>query len=162
MAAMRLRGVEASRFAPVWWCLAAGLFFLGVNKQLNLQTLLIVLGRRVAVAGHWYARRRQAQMIFILGLGLAVTVFLVCFIKLFSEFALAYSWAAAGIITLVLFVLLRAATINHADSAIGMNLHDDQWAWVLEIMGSVAIATAALRTRNTGISPGKNRKNAPR
>ena len=41
------------------------LLFLGINKQLDLQTLLNDMGRRMAKANGWYSIRRFYQVIFI-------------------------------------------------------------------------------------------------
>lgn len=60
----RPEGGEEGRFSVLWWLLASGLLVLGINKQLNLQTLFIVLGRRAAFAGGWYGQRRLVQATF--------------------------------------------------------------------------------------------------
>jgi hypothetical protein len=42
------------------------LFLLGVNKQLDLQTLLGDVGRSVSTAQGWYDKRRAVQAVFVL------------------------------------------------------------------------------------------------
>src|ERR1035441_4896711 len=69
--ARRKMGTEERRASAIWWLLALALLLLGINKQLNLQTLLIVLGRRAALAGGWYRQRRLAQLIFSVGFAVA-------------------------------------------------------------------------------------------
>jgi uncharacterized membrane protein YbjE (DUF340 family) len=56
---------RAGKLDP-WWALAAALLFLGINKLLALQTVLINLGRAVARAQGWYEYRhvRVAQAVF--------------------------------------------------------------------------------------------------
>ena len=52
--------------SPVFWLtLALLLLFLGINKQLDLQTLLNDIGRRKARAEGWYGNRRYYQTMFI-------------------------------------------------------------------------------------------------
>ena len=92
--------------------MAVVLLFLGVNKQLNLQTLMIVLGRRAALAGGWFQSRRFVQAIFcavflLLGLG-----FLWFFAARAKRFIGNNRLAFAGVIVLITFVVLRASTIN--------------------------------------------------
>ncbi|MGO8697127.1 MAG: hypothetical protein ACLQVY_05350 [Limisphaerales bacterium] len=130
---------------PIWSLFAALLVFLGVNKQLNLQTLLLVLGRRAASAGGWYERRRLAQAVFSMAFALAggAAVFLLASRAkaFFGENPLAWR----GLTILTVFVLLRAATINHVDEWLGVNLYDDKWCWVLEICGSFLLGLSAFR-----------------
>src|SRR5262249_12890745 len=61
----------------VWWALAAGLTFLAINKQLNFQTLLIVVMRRAAASEGWWGHRRTVQLafsvVFGFSLGLVLT-----------------------------------------------------------------------------------------
>src|ERR1041385_1829152 len=68
-AGMRARqlGVKGRDDSPeVWFVFAAVLFFLGINKQLDLQTLLIQAGREVALAESWYQFRRPVQLVFVM------------------------------------------------------------------------------------------------
>jgi hypothetical protein len=130
--------------SKIWWLMAAVLFFLGVNKQLNLQTLMIVLGRQAALAGGWYGNRRFVQGIFCIvfaALGLCLLGFFATQARRFIERNLL---AFAGIIVLTLFVLLRASTINHADTYFGLSLKAEHWGWLLELTGSALIIKAAV------------------
>src|SRR5262245_63104416 len=54
-----------------WWGLAAALALLGVNKQLDLQTLLMQVSRDLARAQGWYDRRQAYQRLFIGGVAVA-------------------------------------------------------------------------------------------
>jgi hypothetical protein len=139
--------LKTGKLAPgesgMWWLLAVVLLFLGINKQLSLQTFMIVMGRRAAYAGGWYERRRFVQAVFcaaftLLGLGLfwAVAAHARRFI---GKNRLAF----AGVNVLLFFVMLRAATINHADELFGVYLKDEYWAWILELCGSLLIILSA-------------------
>ena len=130
----------------IWWALAALLVFLGINKRLNLQPFLIVMGRRAAVAGGWYEHRRLAQAVFsaVFVLAASVAVFLLGWQvhAFFTEHPLAWR----GLIVLVVFVLIRASTINHIDEGLGVNLYDNQWCWLLEICGSFLLGLSAFHS----------------
>jgi hypothetical protein len=129
----------------IWWSLALMLFFLGVNKQLNLQTLLIVVLRHVSVAGGWSGRRRTVQLVFSLVFGLGLGLLLIGLAFRYREFFRKNRHALWGLIVLGVFVALRAATINHVDEFLRVNLRDENWAWALEILGSVLIGIGAVQ-----------------
>jgi hypothetical protein len=128
---------------PIWSLLAAMLFFLGVNKQLDLQTLLIVLGRRAAAGGGWYDHRRLVQAAFSAGFVLAAGVAVFALASRARAFFSENPFAWRGLIILAVFVSLRASTINHVDEWFKVDLYDDKWSWVLEICGSFLLALSA-------------------
>jgi hypothetical protein len=139
---------EEKRGATVWWLLASGLLFLGINKQLNLQTLLIVLVRQAALAGGWYAQRRLTQRVFSALLTLAGLTALWILRARFRPFFAANPRVFAGMLIMVLFVLVRTASINHIFARPGRPEDDEQenkWTWVLEIGGSACLGWAAIR-----------------
>jgi hypothetical protein len=54
-----------ARRAALWLLLFAIMFALGINKQLDLQTLFTEIGRSVSRSGGWYEERRAVQGLFI-------------------------------------------------------------------------------------------------
>lgn len=140
--------LRAGRIDPegsrIWWFMSAVLLFLGINKQLNLQTLMIIMGRRAAYAGGWYQRRRLVQAIFSVIFALLGISFLAYFSARGKRFIEKHRPAFAGVIVLLFFVVLRASTINHAHKLIGVELRDEQWGWMLEICGSFLILCSAI------------------
>ena len=134
---------SVSAGSKIWWLLAVVLLFLGINKQLNLQTLMIVMGRRAAFAGGWYGHRRFVQAVF----SAAFALIGLCLLRFFASYAKRFigknRLAFAGVIVLLFFVVLRASTINHANELFGANLKDESWAWMLELCGSILIALSA-------------------
>ncbi len=100
---------------PFWRCASYALIALGINKQLDLQTLLLAVGRYTAHVCGWYGSRRPAELAF-----LAVVL-----IAGFSMFA-AVVWhsrgrqlrwlALAGFTLIGLFVAARAGRILHFDA----------------------------------------------
>ena len=101
--------------AGFWYGLALFLLLLGINKQLDLQTLFTQTIKDNALAHGWYAHRRPVQIIFIMSLGLSF------FIALTSlQLFLTNSWqrhrlAWLSIMLLCTFILMRASSFHHFD-----------------------------------------------
>jgi len=131
------------RVQVFWYILAVVLVLLGVNKQLNLQSLLTVVGRNVAKAGGWYARRREVQEDFLIGLAVAGAATLAFFGWLIRRAFLRQVFALAGVLTLVCFVVLRAASIEHVDQMLGLDMGGVQVHFLLEFGGILIIAMTA-------------------
>jgi hypothetical protein len=142
-------GPEDKSDSAMWRWLALGLLFLGINKQLNLQTLLIVLGRRAMLAAGWEKEGGLAQMIFSAALTLAGLALIWRLRIRFRRFFGVNRWVFAGLVVLLLFVLIRAASINHVLKRLGLERSDGEgvkiWTWILEIGGSACLAFAAIR-----------------
>jgi len=130
-----------------WWILAVILFFLGVNKLLNLQTALINLGRAAARAQCWYRYQRVAQVVFAVLFALALMAVFAAFLKKWGWFVKGRPLVLAGVLLLLLFVVVRASTFNHVDELLHLNLYDDYWGWILELGGIACIAWSAAHVK---------------
>ncbi len=127
-----------------WIALCALLIALGVNKQLDLQSLLTAIGRCSAQAGGWYAERRQAQALFIaglLGVCLAVAAALVILLR---DTLRRQAPALVGVALLLSFVMVRAVGFHHVDAFISWRIGGWRMNWVLEIGGIALVAAGAL------------------
>jgi hypothetical protein len=134
---------EARLLARFWWALACALLALGINKQLDLQTLFTQVLRDLAQAQGWYERRRPYQVAFIAAIAVVGSL---------GTALLAYSlrrvvrrvWLAVlGVGLLVSFVMIRAASIHQIDvllkqGAVRLN-------WILELGSVSLIGLSALR-----------------
>src|SRR5205814_3771741 len=95
------------KLVPQFWFVLAGLmFFLGWNKQLDLQTLFTQIGRDAAKSEGWYQNRRPVQAMFVvifalLGAG-AVGMGIYWMRDVWKRYRLAYT----GIIYLGVFVVI--------------------------------------------------------
>lgn len=123
--------------------MTVGFAFLGVNKQLDLQTLFTAAIRCVSEANGWYAERRQFQELFIIAavaggslLLLSVPLYLRRTIRLVAP-------AVVGLVLVATFVVLRAASFNHEDELIGLTLPGAGKADVLELSGIALVALNA-------------------
>ncbi len=138
------RGATAEpRLAFAWGCFAVLMLALGINKQLDLQTLLTVVGRRVAQRDGWYERRQVVQRLFIHGLlGLASASLLAGF--WFMRKHLRELWLAGfGAIFIATFVLIRAASFHHVDILLDRTYLGARVNWILELGGIACVAAGA-------------------
>ena len=133
------------RLAYFWLLLAVLLLALGVNKQLDLQTLFGRTMRDLAHAQGWYGDRRRFQRAF---------VSVASVVSLAGLSALAVGlwpmrrrvWLALfGLATLLVFVLLRAALFQHVGPA-WVTRSEPLHTW-LELFGVGVLGWAASRAR---------------
>ena len=94
----------------VWRAISIAFFFLGINKQLDLQTAMTELGRIVAFAGGWYEQRQTVQVYFIIGVaGICAAATLI--LLFWTRKSPIQTWLALVGSTFVLgYVLIRAAS----------------------------------------------------
>jgi len=126
-----------------WWVLAALLAILGLNKWLDAQTLLIRFGRAAAQAQGWsqYDRTVQALCVVLFTI-LASAGIILCLVK-WRWFLRERPLVCIGMVLLFLFLILRDASINHVDERLHLNLHDDSWGWILELLATACFAWSA-------------------
>jgi len=88
---------------------------LGINKQLDLQTLLASLGREIAQANGLYESRREIQLIFVILFALFCFSSLVVLSWWLRDCWGWYLIPLLGVALLVSFVVIRAASFQHVD-----------------------------------------------
>jgi len=130
----------------VWRGLLAGLIFLGINKQLDLQSALSELGRLIAHQQGWYDNRRQVQQAFIAGTGIMGLTTLTALVFLAWGSRGATLSALAGGFALLVFVMVRAASFHHIDQLLNLDLAGLKYNWIIE-MGALAWILASTRNR---------------
>jgi ABC-type Mn2+/Zn2+ transport system permease subunit len=118
-------------------------FFLGINKQLDLQSAMTELGRIVAFAGGWYEQRRTVQVYFVIGVA-AACVAGTLILLFWTRKSPIQTWLALGGSTFVLgYVLIRAASFYHIDHFIGGRVLGLKWNWILEMTGIAIVLLAS-------------------
>ena len=139
------RGQSSKRqLLPTFWFVLCGMMvFLGFNKQLDLQTCFTQVGRDLARSEGWYQERRVVQLLFVV------------FMLLLGMATVAASWwyihsawrryriAFLGIIYLVVFVIIRAASFHHVDIFLKSSFAGLAFNHILEVSGIVFIAYSA-------------------
>jgi len=134
----------AARERVVWWLLAALLAALGINKELDFQTLVFDLGRRLSRIEGWYEERRAVQAAFSLALALGMLGAAWVGRRDLRAFARHNRTVIAGLSLLCMFVLFRAASADHL-WRLGHDEYDDKsWSWVLEVSGLALVLHGAL------------------
>lgn len=132
----------------LWTIFSIGLICLGVNKQLDLQTALTEIGRWLAHTGGWYESRRAVQFGFIAVTGLVSLAAFAVLVRHALRLSPATRVATFGVIFVLTFVAIRAASFHHVDQLIGSTLAGLRWNWILEMGGlGVIILGSTLRRR---------------
>lgn len=132
--------------SAIWLLLGALLLALGVNKQLDLQSLLTELGRIAAHEQGWYERRRLVQGFFILAVLLGGVVSLGFLHTIMKGLDGAFRLATLGASTLCAFVVIRAASFHGVDELIDVSILGLRLNWILEL-GGISMITVAARRR---------------
>jgi hypothetical protein len=134
-----------SRPSRFWLALAILMVALGINKQLDLQSLATQIGRDVIRAWGLYSERRELQSGFIVAVALMCAGALVAFLWA-ARRTLKMRWPAiAGMLFILGFVVIRAASFHHVDAFLAARLGGLRWNWILELGGIAVVALAALR-----------------
>jgi hypothetical protein len=138
----RHRGGRTFRFWSVIFFL---MILLGINKQLDLQSLFTEVGRQIAIAQGWMVRRRVVQFWFIVAFGTAAIAgalsFAILMRRLFRRFRLAFM----GLFFLTAFIVIRAVSFHHVDMMLRYRFFGARMNWVLELTGIYLIAIAGYK-----------------
>lgn len=137
-------GPGAGRERLFWGCVCVLMAFLSVNKELDLQTLMTVIGRCHAKITGWYDGRQTIQRGFIRALALAALL-----VALGSAWFLRASLrrnilAVLGLAFVLGFVVIRAVGFHDVDHLISTEVMSIKVNWILELSGLVLILLNAI------------------
>jgi hypothetical protein len=143
--AMRIGKQKGTSFARFWLILATVLLLLGLNKQLDLQTLLQRTGSRIALESGWYEQRNLVRYGFVAVVAMG---FLASGIWLFAKKRISLPrnpllWMSIALI--LVFVFIRTSALDGVFRAIGLRLDPDGPAHLLEFVGVVCLNGALIR-----------------
>jgi hypothetical protein len=127
----------------LWIVIALGFIALGVNKQLDLQTLLTEIGRYLAVKQGWADRRHEVQRLFIGGVVICGAMMALLLLWLTINTSVAARLALLGTVFVFGYVAVRAASFHHVDQFIGQTMLGFRWNWIFEISGITLVLAAA-------------------
>jgi membrane-associated PAP2 superfamily phosphatase len=128
----------------LWLLITVTMVLLGLNKQLDLQTLLIQEVRDRAYKHGWYNDRRRYQVDFILVVTAAAVLFGIGLSLRLRRVLRRVFVAVAGLGMLVVFVLIRASSFHYVDRALSLGGRFKVNA-ILELGGIGLIIGAALQ-----------------
>jgi hypothetical protein len=138
----------SSETGRIWIWLGIILAVLGLNKQLDLQTLLIELGRQGARREHLLEYRPELHVLFFLGFILGIiALFVAVRFRLpghIGRFGRQLPWAAGGCAMVCAYIVIRATSIEHIDQMLGFDLEQIPFLWLLEAGGLLLIIVQAL------------------
>jgi hypothetical protein len=127
-----------------WLAMTVIFLCLGINKQLDLQSLLTEIGRAAARSEGWYKDRRAYQVAFIEGFVAVATICVAVLFWIFRRSRPAVKLALWGLVFTIAFVVLRAASFHHVDRFLKAGVLGWRWNWIIELSGITIVATAAL------------------
>jgi magnesium-transporting ATPase (P-type) len=144
LAAVRNRKRDDKAFA-LWVTIAILMAVLGINKQLDLQSLLTEIGRQIARAQGWFEMRRTVQFWFIALFGAIILTVYIWYIITFKSM-IRRSWLAfCGLFFLMSFIVIRAVSFHHVDELIQYELGGVRMNWMFELSGIYMILFAGVR-----------------
>lgn len=149
--AFRAAAPAIGRERGFWRATAIVMILLGINKQLDLQSDLTDVARAAAHSEGWYSLRRDVQGAFLLLMALA-TVGAATFLWRWLRFVpMAAKVAAMGVVILLAFIFVRAASFHHIDDWVTIHVAGMRSGWWLELLGIAVIGcSAAWRSRSPG------------
>jgi hypothetical protein len=127
-----------------WVMMTILMVFLGVNKELDLQTAVTMMGRCMAQLQGWYQDRQVVQRQLIVGLLAATLIGFALGLYLMRRHLLSHGVAMLGVASVAGFVAVRAVGIHQFDSLINTRVMDLRFNFIFEMTGLVLIALNAI------------------
>ena len=128
----------------IWGVMAAGLLFLGMNKQLDLQSWFTAVIKAIAWEKGLYDLGRRAQVYFIAGMALISVVIFGLIAWMFRHVWRHYWLLLLGLVFIARFIIVRAAGFyGVALPRLSQFTGGFRITWMLEIAGALVIGLAA-------------------
>jgi len=147
LAAFAASRSAAGNEARFWLGVSLLLVLLGLNKELDLQSLLTETGRNLTHAIGIYEQRRLLQGLFLLLLAGGAAFAILGLSRMLRRSSAPAKTAGVGVAILFSFILLRAASFHHIDDWVTVDVRGLRAGWWLELAGIVVIALSALAYR---------------
>jgi len=128
-----------------WSMMCLLMVLLGINKQLDLQSLFTEVGRQIARAQGWMDQRRIVQFWFIVAFGTTVLAVFLLFAIIMRDLFRRFMLAFIGLFFLLGFIVIRAANFHHFDAMLGSKFFGAKMNWVLELTGIYLILVAGFK-----------------
>jgi hypothetical protein len=132
-------------FLFFWSMISLLMILLGINKQLDLQSLFTEVGRQIARAQGWIDYRRTVQFWFIVASGTTVMCAFLLFVIMMKDLFRRFTLAFSGLFFLLGFIIIRASSFHHFDEILGFRVFELKMNWVLELAGIYLIFLAEFK-----------------
>ena len=129
----------AARERALWFIFAIALALLGINKQLDLQSLMTDIARASALEHGWYQNRRDVQRLFIVAVFFSALVAATSLLFYFRKVLFKHGLAIIGFCFLLAFIFIRATSFHASDILIHSRLAGLKINWLLECGGLLLI-----------------------
>ncbi len=126
-----------------WFSVTLMMIALGINKQLDLQSLLTEVARNLAKGAGWYDGRRTVQEAAIGLLLVSAVGAVIASWFLLRRAGIEIKLASTSLCLVIAFVIVRAASFHHIDALIGSDLSVISWNVLLELPGILMTALSA-------------------
>jgi len=133
------------RAASFWRMVGLLMILLGINKQLDLQSLFTEIGRQIARAQGWMDQRQIVQFWFIVAFGTGALASFFLFVRIKRDLFGRFKLASTGLFFLLSFIVIRAAGFHHFDEVLRFRLIGAKMNWLLELTGIYLVFIAALQ-----------------
>lgn len=143
-AAAQRRDTAGPRPRHFWLAVAVLLVLLGINKQLDLQSLFTQVLRDRAKAHGWYEQRREFQALFIFAIAAIGAAFFAALPYVMRHQPRARNVTLAGLVFLYCFILVRASSFHHVDWALSQTFFCIRLNWAVELGGIIIAAAGTL------------------
>jgi hypothetical protein len=127
-----------------WSMISILMILLGINKQLDLQSLLTEVGRQIARHQGWMDQRRVVQFWFVVFFGTTAIISFLSFIFIMRDLFKRFMLSFIGLFFLISFIIIRAASFHHFDKILQLTLLDFKMNWLFELTGIYTIFAAGI------------------
>jgi len=142
--------MRTARHRAAFWLISAGLLLLiGINKQLDLQTMMINIGRSIAVRQGWWDQRAWAQRTALAAAIVAAMLVGMWMIRTAWRHGMGERLCVVSIAILTCYVLLRMTAIVRQDDILPELLHADRLAMACELTGLAGAGISAWLARHS-------------
>jgi hypothetical protein len=117
-----------------WIGLTVLLLFLGLNKQLDLQSNFTEMLRTMAKQHGWYEQRRTLQMVFVILMGLSLPILFISVRMIMTNSWRRYKVVWTGVILLFIFIVIRASSFHHVDLFFYKSIGSIRYYQALELL----------------------------
>lgn len=145
--ALRGREIAGVRYGEgivrLWLFASVAMLFLGVNKELDLQRLVLEIARKYAQEGGWYRERapiQRAAVVIVLAAAAVLAVWILWALRRHFREIWPVAW---GLLVVGAYVALR--TSSHHDVDVLMRAGPIPLRDSMELMGIVPLAWSAWR-----------------